>query len=145
MNKRSMLKVLFFSSMMFLGGASISCSEGTPQESEQTNRKSYTNVSVEDLNNVVKANDDVVILDVRTSPEVKEGFVQGALNFDVKGSSFKQQAADLDKSKTIYVYCRSGHRSQIASKTLIDLGFTDVRNVEGGFMAWAQNGYQIIK
>jgi rhodanese-related sulfurtransferase len=145
MNKGGFFKAVFFSAIMLLGFVSISCNGGTSQETSQTSNKAYTNVSVNDLNTVVQANEDVIVLDVRTPSEVSEGYVNNALNLDVNGSTFKQQAQELDKTKTVYVYCRSGHRSQIASKTLMDMGFTDVRNVEGGFMAWIQNGYQIIK
>lgn len=138
-------KTIFFVSAMMLGFASISCSAGTESQGTEQSTNTYSNVSVDDLNTVVKAGEDVIILDVRTPSEVSEGYVKDAQNLNINGATFKQQAETLDKSKTIYVYCRSGHRSQIASKTLIELGFSDVRNVEGGFLAWSAKGYQIVK
>lgn len=138
-------KTFFFVSVILLGFASMSCSNGTQSQATEQSTKTYSNVSVIDLNEVVEGGNDVIILDVRTPSEVSEGYVKNAQNLDINGSTFKQQAEQLDKSKTVYVYCRSGHRSQIASKTLIEMGFNDVRNVEGGFLAWADKGYQIVK
>lgn len=138
-------KTIFFISAILLGFVSISCSNGAESQTTEQSVKTYSNVSVSDLNRVVEGGGDVIILDVRTPSEVSEGYVENAQNLDINGSTFKQQAEQLDKSKTVYVYCRSGHRSQIASNKLIEMGFSDVRNVEGGFLAWADKGYQIIK
>lgn len=138
-------KTIFFITAILLGFVSISCSNGAESQTTEQSAKTYSNVSVSDLNGVVEGGGDVIILDVRTPSEVSEGYVKNAQNLDINGSTFKQQAEQLDKSKTVYVYCRSGHRSQIASNKLIEMGFSDVRNVEGGFLAWADKGYQIIK
>jgi len=138
-------KTIFFISAILLGFVSISCSNGAESQTTEQSAKTYSNVSVSDLNGVVEGGGDAIILDVRTPSEVSEGYVKNAQNLDINGSTFKQQAEQLDKSKTVYVYCRSGHRSQIASNKLIEMGFSDVRNVEGGFLAWADKGYQIIK
>ena len=102
-------------------------------------------VQVSDLKSAMTNDASVAVLDVRTAGEVAQGFVENAINVDVNGSAFDTGVKDLDKSKTVYVYCRSGHRSMIASKKLISLGFSDVRNVEGGFMAWEQAGYPVVK
>lgn len=42
----------------------------------------------------------------------------------------------------LYVICRSGNRSRQASELLANLGFQDVRNVDGGFIAWKEAGYE---
>ena len=103
------------------------------------------NVQASDLKKAIEQNQSIIILDVRTASEVADGYITGAENLDVNESDFDKKTEGLDKSKTVYVYCRSGHRSQIASKKLLSLGFTDVRNVEGGFMAWSEAGYEFSK
>lgn len=66
------------------------------------------------------AENNYIILDVRTKEEYEEGHVVGALNIPYDELDEK---VELDKDKTVMVYCRSGKRSSIAYKTLKDLGF----------------------
>lgn len=50
-----------------------------------------------------------------------------------------------DKSKRMVLYCRSGSMSTTAAKTLVGLGYTDVANLDGGFIAWEKQGYELIR
>ena len=45
-----------------------------------------------------------------------------------------------DKDEKVVIYCRSGSMGNTASQTLVDLGYTDVSNLEGGYNAWNANG-----
>lgn len=63
---------------------------------------------------------------------------------------FDQTARQLDKYPTdksakIVVYCRSGRMSDIAARALVQAGYTNVWNLDGGMIAWEQAGYTIIK
>ena len=86
---------------------------------------------------------DVVVLDVRTAEEYAEGHLAGAVNIDVKGTDFLSQAlGQLDSTKTIAVYCRSGRRSAAAATLLAKEGFRLV-NLVGGIMAWQAEGQPV--
>lgn len=61
-----------------------------------------------------------IILDVRTEEEYNEVHIAGAINIPVDEID---ENINLDKNKLIFVYCRSGNRSSIASKKLEDLGY----------------------
>jgi phage shock protein E len=50
-----------------------------------------------------------------------------------------------DKGAKIVVYCRSGNESAVAAQTLIDLGYPNIENLDGGMNAWTASGRQIIQ
>jgi rhodanese-related sulfurtransferase len=54
----------------------------------------------------------------------------------VNGESFESDIQKLDKKQPVYVYCRSGARSQKAAEKMIALGFTQVIDLEGGYLSW---------
>ena len=81
---------------------------------------------------------NVVVLDVRTADEFKDGHLEGALNIDQAQSDFIEKAkAALSTDKTIAVYCRSGRRSASASERLAAEGYKAV-NLKGGILAWKE-------
>lgn len=64
--------------------------------------------------------DNYVIVDVRTKEEYESGHVVGSINIPYDEID---EDTDLDKDKTIIVYCRSGNRSSTAYNTLKNLGY----------------------
>jgi rhodanese-related sulfurtransferase len=83
--------------------------------------------------------DSVIILDVRTLAEVNAGAIEGAIHLDFYQSDFQDKLSTLDKNSTYLVYCRSGNRSSQASALMTErLGFKDVKNLLGGYQAWAK-------
>ena len=90
--------------------------------------------------------DDVVIVDVRDGGEVAaSGKVAGALNVSRGMLEFRADETtpyhdpNFARDKTVILYCASGGRSALCGKALLDLGYTDVRNV-GGFQDWVDAG-----
>ena len=70
------------------------------------------NLTQEDWIAQLEADDNAVILDVRTEDECNEGIIPNAINIDIhKGQDFISEIEKLDKSKNYYIYCRSGARS----------------------------------
>jgi rhodanese-related sulfurtransferase len=49
------------------------------------------------------------------------------------------------KTTPVVVYCRSGAMSAIAARTLVRLGYTDVRDLPGGMTAWEEAGYHLVR
>ena len=81
--------------------------------------------------------DNAVVLDVRTTEELEEGYIPNAMNIDIYlGQGFLDEVEKLDKSKNYYVYCRSGNRSGQACAILNSIGIENAYNLEGGFMNW---------
>lgn len=85
------------------------------------------------------------LLDVRKPDEFAAGHLAGAhlLNW-LDTEAFKADAKNLDKEKTIYVYCRSGRRSNAAANYLAEQGYKVV-DMDGGILAWEKAVLPITK
>lgn len=77
------------------------------------------------------------VIDVRSSEEYNKEHIKDAINIPVDTIS----AMEYDKDTVILVYCASGVRSAEAAKTLIDLGYTNVYNLDGGLINW---GFDLV-
>jgi rhodanese-related sulfurtransferase len=86
----------------------------------------------------------VQIVDIRDSRELeKEGTLPGALlaprgmlEFWVDPASPYFKPVFADESKEFILFCGAGWRSALATKTLRDMGMTNVAHIDGGFTAW---------
>lgn len=85
----------------------------------------------------IEQDTDGIILDVRTPHEVDEGIIPNAQHLDIQNApAFMAGAQELDKSKSYYIYCRSGGRSAQACMILESIGFKKTYNLLGGFSEW---------
>lgn len=91
-----------------------------------------------------KADKNFVILDVRTTREVAEGYIDGAINLDYFSDAFREKLNKLDKQKTYLVYCRSGRRSGSTLQIMRDLNFSTVYNMTGGILGWYAVGLPLV-
>ncbi|MUU79699.1 rhodanese-like domain-containing protein [Winogradskyella endarachnes] len=94
-------------------------------------------LSQEDWEKQLEADNNAVVLDVRTQEEVDEGIIPNAIHIDIhKGQGFIYELEKLDKTKNYYVYCRSGARSGQACGIMNQLDFKNTYNLVGGIMGW---------
>ena len=85
---------------------------------------------------------DVQLVDVRTAAEFNEGHIQNAINIDYsKEYLFTEAFEKLDIGSPVYLYCRSGNRSQKAAAKLIEMGFEEIYDLRGGYVVWKLSGY----
>ena len=103
------------------------------------------NVNANEFAKSIKTNNEVILLDVRTPGELTQGYIDGAINLDYSSSNFQTELNKLDKTKPVYVYCRSGRRSASTMSQMQELGFVEVYNLSGGIIAWSQAGLTIKK
>jgi thioredoxin len=80
------------------------------------------------------------ILDVRTAEEFTVEHLQNAENVNWQSPDFSTNTTKYDKSKPIFLYCKSGRRSHQAAEKLAELGFTNIIEMEGGIINWAAEG-----
>ena len=87
----------------------------------------------------------LVILDVRTPQEFREGHLAGARNMDFFGGPFEAQAEALPPDAPVLLYCRSGRRSASAAEALGQAGHRRVLNMSGGTESWTRAGLPLVK
>ena len=79
----------------------------------------------------------VLLVDVRTAEEFSAGHISKAQNVDYfQQESFVKLFSEMDTNQPIYLYCRSGARSQKAAAQLKSMGFTELYDLKGGYLAW---------
>lgn len=83
------------------------------------------------------------LIDVREYAEFAGGRVNGAKLIPL--GDIEKRSAEIDPDKPVYLMCRSGKRASEAQRKLLALGFSDVRNVRGGFEAWKAAGFDFEK
>jgi rhodanese-related sulfurtransferase len=86
-----------------------------------------------------------VILDVRTPAEYGQGHIAGAQLLDYKSARFSEGLERLDKTKTYFVYCRTGNRSGRALQLMESMGFGNIYHLSAGIMDWASHKLPLVK
>jgi molybdopterin/thiamine biosynthesis adenylyltransferase/rhodanese-related sulfurtransferase len=81
-----------------------------------------------------------VVIDVREVNEHAEGRIPGTPNITRGRLEQRIEKTVGDRAASIVLYCESGKRSLLAARDLHDLGYTNVRSLAGGFMAWKRSG-----
>ena len=82
---------------------------------------------------------DIVVLDTRNDYEVRLGSFDGAIDLNL--STFRAfpdaiQATEIDKNQTVVMFCTGGIRCEKASAVMIEQGWSDVRQLEGGILGY---------
>ena len=82
---------------------------------------------------------DIVVLDTRNDYEVRLGSFDGAIDLNL--STFRAfpdavQASEIDKNQTVVMFCTGGIRCEKASAVMIEQGWSDVRQLEGGILGY---------
>ena len=93
-----------------------------------------------DAHEVASRLDHFTLLDVREPDEYEQGAVPGAVHVPRGNLEFSVEGRLPDKHAPIAVYCAGGVRSAFATKTLQELGYTDVVSIIGGFNKWKDEG-----
>lgn len=84
------------------------------------------------------------LIDVRTPEEHDAGFIPGTdRNIDYRDVAQRHKEIGANPDSHIVVYCKSGHRSNVAAHTLADLGYHYVYNLAGSMDAWNEAGYPV--
>jgi rhodanese-related sulfurtransferase len=102
----------------------------------------YGNVDVGEARDLIVEKADLVILDVRTTPEFDSGHLEGAINIPVEELS--QRLSELNQKDELLVYCRTGNRSTTAVRILRENGYDRIYHMDGGIAAWNAAGFPTV-
>ena len=97
--------------------------------------QSYRQIDMDEAIAMMEAENDYIILDVRTPEEFSEKHIPGAINVANETIGSEEIPELPDKDQLILVYCRSGNRSKQASEKLVALGYTNIVEF-GGINDW---------
>ena len=97
---------------------------------------------------IIKKLFTVILLALIFSPAIAEenvlhiGLLKwGSVNWEIDIIEHNE----LDKKKSYFVYCRSGKRSYSACEIMKELGFTNLYNLESGYLDWVECNYETVR
>tara|TARA_B100001121_G_C18362069_1_gene467562 strand:- start:161 stop:559 length:399 start_codon:yes stop_codon:yes gene_type:complete len=113
--------------------------------------KSIETLTANEVKNLVEKN-EVTLIDVRDIRELwRDGTIEnskhiprGMLEFWLDPNSSYYQENKIKDLKKIVFFCAMGFRSALATKTLVDMGFKNVANAQGGFDALKNAGLKVV-
>jgi len=104
----------------------------------------YKNLAPYDFHMAWLKSDNGMLIDVREPMEYKKNRIKDAVN--VPSSGNLERAADtIDKELALFVYCTTDYRSKRAARMLVEKGFLNVANLDGGMSAWKKDGFPLDK
>tara|TARA_Y100000389_G_C17123313_1_gene346546 strand:- start:190 stop:588 length:399 start_codon:yes stop_codon:yes gene_type:complete len=115
-------------------------------------QKKIETLSPNEVKNLVEKK-EITLIDVRDIRELwKEGTIEnskhiprGMLEFWLDPESTYYQSNKIKEIKKMALFCALGWRSALATKSLVDMGFTNVAHVDGGFDALKKSGLKIVE
>lgn len=102
-------------------------------------------INVHDLKEKIDKNENIRLIDCREQFEWDNERIEGAELVPMSTFHEKYDSTLVDKDAEIIMQCRSGARSRDMGNFLIEQGFTNVSNLEGGIIAWKKADFPIIK
>ncbi|WP_353097318.1 rhodanese-like domain-containing protein [Empedobacter brevis] len=126
------LGIALLTGILFLS----SCANQSPNiEGKQAKQEEILS-TLDNASEVNLKNKKNILLDVRTPEEFAEGHIPGAINIDVKNSSFEKEIQKLDPKKNYYIYCKSGVRAKLATEKMQEKGFKNAKNFKDGMSTY---------
>ena len=105
--------------------------------------KDVSEISIQEVNRLIKKGERAILLDVREKEELALGFLQDSVFIPRATLPEKAETLLPDKNAPIIVYCAAGVRSLLAAKTLKEMGYSDVSSMREGIEGWKKAGYEV--
>lgn len=105
--------------------------------------KDVTEMTIQEVNHLLKRGEKMVLLDVREKEELALGYLKDSVFIPRAHLPEKVETLIPDKTAPIVVYCAAGVRSILAAKTLREMGYTQVSSMREGIEGWKKAGYEV--
>ena len=132
---KQIVKILFIAALSCVLFAGCKEADTGMEGKAAMEEAAYRQVSMEEAMELMKTEENYIILDVRTQEEYDEKHIPGALLVPNETIGTSEIPELPDKDQMILVYCRSGNRSKQASEKLAALGYTNIIEF-GGINDW---------
>lgn len=100
-------------------------------------REEIQEIPVTRLLEMLKTKSNIVLLDVREHDELEKfGTIKGSVSIPRGFLEQKVEKNITDAETQIVVFCAAGHRSLLAAKTLLSMGYKNVSSLSGGYNDW---------
>ena len=115
---------------------------------EEASSRAYQNLDTPGLQALMKAHEDLILIDVRTPTELVTlgGTIKGGYrNYNISRGWLELRIGDYvaDKNTPVVVFCGINDRSPLAAKTLTEMGYSKVYNYADGFFKWRDAGLAV--
>lgn len=117
-----------------LAGCSGTAQPKAPPAATQSGQ--VVTISTKDLLTRLQGGEKPLIIDVREPYEFDAGHIEGAKLIPL--GTVAERIGTYNKNQEIILVCRSGNRSEQAYQLLTKMGYTNLKNVTGGMLAWEQ-------
>ncbi len=115
-------------------------------------RSRIQEIPAEELDNLLEDNEAILVVDVREPAEFASGHIPGAILIPrgtLEGAADPASPHRVEPlcsahGRLVVLYCESGARSALATETLQEMGFGDVRNLAGGCVLWEAEGLPLV-
>lgn len=148
MKKKLIFIVAILFSLALLNGCNKQQIYESADEMVAAAAKSVTQITVDDFKKKYDEGELYTLIDVREPGEYNAGFIPGSVNipaglliFNIGKDEFweSEMLYKPEKDEEIIVYCKKGKRGIMAAKSLHELGYKNVKNIEGGWKNWEMN------
>lgn len=106
-------------------------------------KKRIRETDVHDVQRRLEAGERFYLVDVREESEWSRGHLPGAIHLSKGIIERDIEKTIADPSATIVLYCGGGFRSALVADSLQQMGYSDVRSMDGGWRGWREAGYPV--
>jgi rhodanese-related sulfurtransferase len=108
-------------------------------------RRRIREVTVNDIKPRIDRGEPFCLVDVREDGEWAAGHLPNAIHLGKGVIERDIEQRIPDTGAEIVLYCGGGYRSALAAESLTRMGYTNVWSMDGGFRAWCESGFPVVR